>query len=119
MTIPPNGAGKKFTAFPEPVDQDDAPILRPNGEHYQCTGCKGEIPGGMLVHTDVAVRSNKVVIIGMYAREGYDGPVTHACGTMARMYDEVNNAIEERATRQQKAARAARLAQIKAKEANG
>ena len=94
-----NWGRDEFTPFREPLDAGDEPILRPNGVHYRCTGCGGDIPGGMLVHTDTVLRHDEPMIVGMYAREGNDGPVTHACGTLTDMFDTVSEGLAARNAR--------------------
>lgn len=80
----------EFREFPAPLDDTDVPLFRPAGLEYACSGCGGVIPGGMHVHADVVRRGKKLLVLGIWAQEGTDGRVTHACGTTAGLFDKAN-----------------------------
>lgn len=117
--MPETNRGRKpFTEFPSPLHQDDAQLVTAGADGYVCTGCGGDVPGGMLVHPDVVARgtrkgSEELVVVGVYARAGTDGWVTHACGTLAGKFREINGPLDEtekqqRARNRDAAVRAAR-----------
>jgi hypothetical protein len=84
-----------FTEFLNPIDNDDKPLYRPEGQDYRCVGCGGVIPGGMHVIPDVVRRGDDMIVVGIKATAGANGPVSHACGTCQSQFEDVNGPLAE------------------------
>lgn len=68
-----------FTPFPVPVHPEDTPLVQHAGAFYTCSGCGGEVRDGMWLHEVVEAG----MVVGLLARAGADGAVTHLCGKAA------------------------------------
>lgn len=69
----------EFTPFPVPVNSGDIPLVTHVGFDYKCTGCGGPVPDGMWLHETIV----DGMVVGLVARSGPDGPVTHKCGQVS------------------------------------
>jgi hypothetical protein len=65
-----------FTAFPEPKQSTDVPLVQHAGAHYTCTGCGAWVPDGVRIYETV----KDGMVVGMRMEGGPDGQFQHQCG---------------------------------------
>lgn len=69
-----------FVSFPAPVNPGDTPLVQHGGFDYVCTGCGGRVPDGAWLHETI----EDGMVVGLWARNGPDGPIVHECGRVDR-----------------------------------